>query len=104
MHTGASPKRPLPMLSTLSRCYRLRARLAWLAAPHWCRFTGTIPDLWADSRYFMSLETMDLHDNLLEGTLPSVKWNKKNSFRSLQTLDLSQNQLSGEWAGERVGG
>ena len=31
-----------------------------------CRFTGGIPELWADARYFLKLEVLDLHDNMLE--------------------------------------
>ena len=64
-------------------------------SPLGCRFTGTLPTEWADSRYFSKLQTLDVHDNQLDGTLPSQKWNKKGAFKSLQSLDLSQNNFYG---------
>lgn len=66
---------------------------------HCCSFTGTIPTDWADSRYFLKLKTLDLHDNQLDGTLPNQRWNKKGAFRSLQYLDVSDNGLYGGFHG-----
>lgn len=59
------------------------------------RFTGTVPDGWADPRYFLKLRTLDLHGNQLTGTLPNAKWNRKGAFKSLQTMDLSENTFYG---------
>ena len=71
-----------------------------LVHSHACRrFTGTLPTEWADSRYFSKLQTLDLHDNELDGTLPSQKWNKEGAFKSLQSLDLSQNNFYGGLGG-----
>ncbi len=63
--------------------------------PSCLRFYGSIPGDWADARHFLKLETLDLRDNLLTGTLPNAKWNRKGAFRSLTYLDLSTNLLFG---------
>jgi hypothetical protein len=67
------------------------------------RFTGSIPDEWADPQYFTSLRVLDLSNNLLNAPLPNRKWNRLNAFRSIRSIDLSFNLFFGKWplSGER---
>lgn len=61
----------------------------------YCRFSGTIPAKWADSRRFRNLEIINLGNNNLNGDLPNRKWNLRNAFRNLHTLILANNFFSG---------
>ena len=67
-------------------------------SPSCRRFTGTVPDEWADPAYFLKLKALNLQNNLLRGALPNRKWNRLGAFISLRDMDLSGNQFYGERA------
>ncbi len=67
-----------------------------------CRFTGTIPDEWADNAYFLALKTLTLQNNLLRGKLPNRRWNRLNGFVNMRTLDISGNAFYGAGSQQAV--
>ncbi len=82
-----------------SRSRRHRCSCSTLCPPlSCCRFTGSIPDEWADPAYFLKLKSLNLQNNLLRSALPNRKWNRLGAFISLRDLDLSGNQFFGEQA------
>ncbi len=61
-----------------------------------CRFTGSLPEGWADPNFFISLRILNLQNNQLSGPLPNRKWNAPGAWRNLDYLDLSRNRFFGE--------
>lgn len=56
---------------------------------------GTLPSSWSASNSLPHLRTLNLTDNLLNGTLPAQWGSQAQAFPSLEVLDVALNYLNG---------
>ena len=56
---------------------------------------GTLPSSWSASNSLPHLRTLNLTDNLLNGTLPAQWGSQAQAFPSLEVLDVALNNLNG---------